>query len=234
MKNLAIIPARSGSKGLIDKNIRLINGEPLISYSIRAAVESGMFDEVMVSTDSEKYAKIAKECGASVPFLRSKENAGDHASSWDAVREVLKQYEELNRAFDTIALLQPTSPLRESRDIIDGYKLFHEKNADSVIGVCEVEHSPLLCNLIGDDLSLDNFVSSEIYTTPRQKLPKYYRVNGALYIVRVKKSTDIPDLYDSKCYAYIMPQEKSIDIDSIIDFQMAEMIMEESRKERIR
>ena len=227
MNNLAIIPARSGSKGVIDKNIRLINGKPLISYSIRAAIDSGMFDEVMVSTDSEKYARIAKECGASVPFLRSKENAGDHTSSWDAVREVLKKYEESGRVFDTIALLQPTSPLRESKDIIGGYKLFHEKNADSVIGVCEVDHSPLFCNVIGDDLSLDNFVSSEIYTTPRQKLPKYYRVNGALYIVRVKENIDIPNLYDNKCYAYIMPQEKSIDIDTELDFRMAEIIMEE-------
>lgn len=224
-KNLAIIPARSGSKGVIDKNIRLLNGKPLVAYSIEAALKSKMFDEVLVSTDSEKYAEIAKKYGADIPFLRSKENSDDQTSSWKVVREVLKRYDEMGENFDTITLLQPTSPLRSSEDIISGYRLFHEKKADSVIGVCEVEHSPLLCNLINHDLSLQNFVRPDIYMKPRQELPQYYRVNGALYIVRVKEVINIPDLYNSKCYAYMMPKEKSIDIDSLMDFQLAEMIM---------
>lgn len=227
MINLAIITARSGSKGVIDKNIKLLHGKPLLAYSIEAALESKMFEEVLVSTDSEKYAEIAKEYGASVPFLRSEENSGDDISSWDAVREVLKTYGELGKKFDTVALLQPTSPLREAEDIINGYRLLHEKNADSVIGVCEVEHSPLFCNLIGEDLSLQGFVRSDLYTKPRQKLPKYYRVNGALYIVKTRGNADIAALYDSRCYACIMPKEKSVDIDSMLDFRLAEIMLEE-------
>lgn len=222
MKNLAIIPARSGSKGLSDKNIRLMNGKPLLAYTIEAAIRSGQFEEVFVSTDSFQYAEIAKEFGANVPFLRTSKNASDNASSWDVVRETLKKYKELGEEFETIALLQPTSPLRKEEEIVGGYKLYRHKNANSVIGVCEMEHSPLQSNILNDDLSMENFIHKDIYLKPRQQLPVYYRVNGALYIVKVKDAVDIFDLYDKKCYAYIMPQEKSIDIDTDLDFEIAE------------
>ena len=95
MKNIAIIPARSGSKGLKDKNIRLLNGKPLLAYTIEAALKSKCYDTVMVSTDSKKYAKIAKEYGAEVPFLRGDENSKDNASPWEVVKEVLLKYKEL-------------------------------------------------------------------------------------------------------------------------------------------
>ena len=111
LKSIAIIPARSGSKGLPDKNIRPLNGIPLIAYTIKAALDSGMFDTVMVSTDSEKYAEIARKYGAEVPFLRSAATSGDKSSSWDAVKEVLAQYEsQLGKTYDVVALLQVTSP----------------------------------------------------------------------------------------------------------------------------
>ena len=115
MKAIAIIPARSGSKGLKDKNIKLLNGKPLIYYTIKAALDSNCFDEVYVSTDSEKYRDIAIECGASVPFLRNTENAGDKSSSWDVVRECLAKYKEIGKDFDCFMLLQPTSPLKQSK-----------------------------------------------------------------------------------------------------------------------
>lgn len=119
MRNIAIIPARSGSKGLKDKNIKLLNGVPLLAYTIKAAVESNMFNEIFVSTDSEVYAQIAREWGANVPFLRSAELSGDEVSAWDVVRDSIKRYEGLGKKFDTVALLQPTSPLRTSKDIIN-------------------------------------------------------------------------------------------------------------------
>lgn len=227
MKNLAIIPARSGSKGLIDKNIRLMNGKPLLAYTIDAAIKSSQFEEVFVSTDSIKYAEIAKQFGAKVPFLRSLQNAGDRASSWDVVRESLKMYEESGKNFDTIALLQPTSPLRQASEIVEGYQLFEKKEANSVISVCEVEHSPLLCNVLDDNLSMKNFVNKEVYLKPRQQLPVYYRINGAMYIIRIKAVTDIFDLYDERCYAYIMSQKKSVDIDTELDFGIAERYLKE-------
>ena len=122
MKNIAIIPARSGSKGLKDKNIRNLNGRPLLAWTIEAAVRSGEFDEIMVSTDSEAYAEIARRYGADVPFLRSPATATDTASSWDTVAEVLENCRERGSTFDTFCLLQPTSPLRNAEDIRNAYR----------------------------------------------------------------------------------------------------------------
>ena len=150
MKNLAIIPARSGSKGLPDKNIKNLCGKPLIAHTIAAANDSGCFDEVMVSTDSEKYAGIARQWGASVPFLRSEATSTDQASSWDMVEEVLCNYEKAGRYFDTFCLLQPTSPLRTSEDIRGAYRLFEDKASFAVVSVCEAEHSPLWCGHLPD------------------------------------------------------------------------------------
>lgn len=123
MKNLAIIPARSGSKGLKDKNIKLLNGKPLLAYSVEAAKNSEIFEEIHVSTDTILYADIAIEYGASVPFLRSGKNSTDTASSWDVVRETISKYEEMGRVFDTVTLLQPTTPLRTADNIKEAYEI---------------------------------------------------------------------------------------------------------------
>ena len=140
MESIAIILARSGSKGLKDKNIKLMNGKPLIAYSIEAAKNSGLFDIVHVSTDSQKYADIAAEYGADEPFLRSEEMSSDTADSWDAVLEVLKRYKELGKDFDMVTLLQPTSPIRTGEDIKNVFEIFKVKDANAVISVCESDH----------------------------------------------------------------------------------------------
>ena len=119
MKAIAIIPARSGSKGLPDKNILQLDGKPVIAYTIEACLESGCFDRVHVSTDSEIYAKVAREYGADVPFLRCEELATDDASTEDVVRYVLDQYEKRKESFEVFGIMQPTSPLRNKQDIID-------------------------------------------------------------------------------------------------------------------
>lgn len=221
MKNLAIIPARSGSKGLKDKNIKLLNGKPLIAYTIEAAIKSKMFDEVMVSTDSEEYADIAKKYGANVPFMRNSELSNDTASSWDVVRDVFDKYKEAGKEFDTVALLQPTSPLRTAEDIIDGYKIFNEKNANAIVAVCEVEHSPLWCNTLPDDLSMEKFIRPEILGLPRQSIPKYYRINGAIYIVKTEYFKKTKNIYSEKSFAFIMKKENSVDIDDEFDYFIA-------------
>lgn len=224
MRNIAIIPARSGSKGLKDKNIKELFGKPLIAYSIEAAVQSGLFDEVMVSTDSEVYADISKKWGAEVPFLRSEETASDSASSWDTVREVLAGYKNLGKEFDTVCLLQPTSPLRTCDDVKNAYQIYEKKNAKTVIGVCQTEHSPLWENTLPEDGAMDNFISKE-HSQRRQALPKYYRINGAMYIVATDTIVNKGDIYENS-YAYVMPTEKSIDIDTELDFIIAEKVME--------
>lgn len=225
MKNIAIIPARSGSKGVKDKNIRMLNGKPLMAYSIEAALNSKQFTCIHVSTDSEEYARIAMQYGAEVPFLRRKETASDTASSWDAVREVLNRYREFGQEFDTVALLQPTSPLRTEEDICKGYQILKDKNADSVISVCEAEHSPLWCNTLIEDGCMDGFIKTDD-NAPRQKLSVYYRLNGALYIVKTSVILEKRDIYQKNSYACRMSQEHSVDIDTELDFCIAKAVMD--------
>ena len=228
MKNLAIIPARSGSKGLKDKNIKLLDGKPLIAYTIEAALKSGEFDEVMVSTDSEEYAAIARQYGASVPFMRSEETATDTAGSWDVVEEVLQGYEKLGKSFDTFCLLQPTSPLRDAGDIAGAYGLFREKADFAVVSVCEAEHSPLWCGHLPEDGEFTDFIDADAMKQ-RQAGGKFYRLNGAIYIVSCAKFRESRYLYQKGSFAYVMSQQKSVDIDSELDFRMAEFLMNESR-----
>lgn len=224
MKNIAIIPARSGSKGLIDKNIKELNGKPLIAYSIDVAKESGVFDEIMVSTDSVRYAEIARNYGASVPFLRSEEQSGDNAGSWDVVKEVLLGYLRNGMKFDTVCLLQPTSPLRSKNDIRNGYKLFEEKDAEAITAVCEMDHSPLWSMVLPADGLMREF-RKNLRSIPRQKLEKYYRINGALYIRRICYGIDSIELLEDREYAFIMDRNRSVDIDTFEDFELAEWYM---------
>lgn len=228
MKRIAIIPARSGSKGLKDKNIKELLGKPLIYYSIKAAIDSKAFDKIFVSTDSQKYADIAKECGADASFLRSERTSSDTASTWDAVREVLDEFDKRGEHYDQIMVLQATSPLRTSEDINNAINLYNEKKANAVVSVTETDHSPLWCNTLPEDGSMDNFENPATVNLPRQKLPKYYRYNGAVYLIN-RTELDQAQMFKKKCYAYIMPQDRSIDIDTELDFRIGEILME-SRK----
>lgn len=225
MKRLAVIPARSGSKGVKDKNIRSICGKPLLAYSIEAAKKSGLFDMIYVSTDSKKYATIAEEYGGEVPFLRPESLSTDTASSWDVVKQALEAFDKEGRVFEEIALLQPTSPLRTAEDIINAHALFTEKEALAVIGVCPMDHSPLWSGTLPEDASMKGFIKPEILKSPRQALPTYYRINGAMYYIRRACLEHLDNLYENKCFAYIMPAERSVDIDTELDFQLAEVFL---------
>lgn len=222
---LAIIPARGGSKGIKDKNIINLKGKPLIAYTIEAAIESQVFDEIMVSTDSLKIAEISKSFGAKIPFLRPKELASDNAKTVDVIIHALNYYINQNIEFDYFMLLQPTSPLRNSKDIQNAVNLLFEKNANSIVSVCETEHSPLWSNTLPDDLSLANFIKQEVKNIPRQELPKYYRINGAIYISNVDFFISEKDFYGEKSYAYVMPPERSIDIDNLVDLKLVEILL---------
>lgn len=225
MSNIAVIPARSGSKGLKDKNIKRLKGKPLLAYTIEAALTSGVFDCVHVSTDSESYAAIAREYGADVPFLRDAELASDTAGTWETVRAVIRRYKELGKEFDNVTLLQPTSPLRDASDIQNAVSIFEEKKADSVISVCEVEHSPKICNTLGENDSMEDFIDTKTVGR-RQDLGTYYRINGAIYIQRMDVLMEEKNLYGQKSYAYIMNKIHSVDIDDAFDFMVAEAAME--------
>lgn len=224
MNNIAIIPARSGSKGLPDKNILDLNGHPLMYYTIKAALESGCFDTVMVSTDSEKYADIAKSCGAEVPFLRTEELSSDTAGSWDVVREVLTKYKVMGNSFDYVALMQPTSPLRNAEDIKNAFKMLSRDNVHTVVSVTEVEHPVQWCFTMPECGSMKTYAESPYNQMRRQDLETHYRENGAIYIVNASKILNRDyNYYGDNCYGYVMPGERSMDIDSRMDFMIADI-----------
>ena len=229
MKNIAIIPARSGSKGLPNKNIRPLNGVPLMAYTIRAALNSGMFEHVMVSTDSEEYAQIAKEWGAEVPFLRSAATSTDMSSSWSVVREVLDRYEQMGETFDTVALLQATSPLRTGENIVQAYKQMEQKGANSLYSICEIGYPVISCKYVPESLSMNEAVpvieADPTLYLPRQTQPVAYRTNGAIFLYRVDAFKTDPHPYATKCYGFIMDKIYSTDVDDLEDFTITEAII---------
>jgi CMP-N,N'-diacetyllegionaminic acid synthase len=225
MKILYIIPARGGSKGLPNKNIKLLAGIPMIAYSIRAALSSRYKGVVMVSTDDDKIAIIAKEQGAEVPFIRPAELAKDTSSTVDVIVHALEYYKSKDISFDIIVLLQPTSPLRGTIDIENSIELLKKNNADAVVSVCENEHHPLWSNELPSDGSMKNFLREEIKGKNRQQLPKSYRLNGAVYVSKVDVFFNKRSFLHEGTFAYIMPQQRSVDIDTEIDFKLAELLL---------
>lgn len=229
-RNLAIIPARSGSKGLKDKNIKVLNGKPLITYTIEAALKSNIFSEVLVSTDSEQYKKVSEEYGAWVPFLRPRYFAEDTTSTNDVIENVLVTLEKMGKTYENFMVLQPTSPLRDENDMKKAFDFFIEKNANSVISMCECEHSPLLTRKLSNEKQLDGFLA-DLKCLVRQEISNYYRLNGAIYIAKVDYFKQYKDFYKENSYAYIMDKCKSVDIDDINDFLYAEFLMKSIKRE---
>lgn len=225
MKCLAIIPARCGSKGLPNKNIKSLCGKPLMSYTLEAAVASGVFDTVMVSTDSKEYADVALQTpGVEVPFLRSKENSQDTSSTWDAVREVLHRYQDMGVEYDMFCVLQITSPLRDAQHIREAFQQYKNKEAYSIVSICEMEYPLSVCNYLPEDHSLVGFIRTDGNSYARQKVRKSYRFNGALYMCNTEAFLRLGSIYEERCFAYIMETQKSVDIDTIDDFNMAEYL----------
>lgn len=229
MKVLAVIPARAGSKRLPNKNILELEGKPLIAWSIEAAKMSKYVTDIVVSTDGSKIAEVARDFGASVPFFRPEELSSDTASSVDAVKHCIEFYKnQLDKSYDYVLLLQPTSPFRLADDIDKAVELLRLKQADAVVSMCECEHSPLWANRLPEDASLDDFDKEEFKGLRSQDLPKYYRYNGAIYLTSVKRFLEEKSFnFKTKSYAYIMPQERSVDIDTALDFKLAELLLRE-------
>ncbi|HIF9279607.1 TPA: cytidylyltransferase domain-containing protein [Photobacterium damselae] len=230
MKILAVIPARSGSKRLPNKNTLNLCGKPLIQWTIEAALDCEELDTIMVSTDCINIANIATSAGASVPYLRSSDLSSDTASSVDVVLDVIRYYESIKENFDVIILLQPTSPLRTKADIKKAIKIYKEKRADAVISISECDHSPLWCNTLPVDDSMDSFISEDIKLLRSQDLPSFYRLNGAIYLVNIDKFKEKKAFIINNSYALKMSKYSSIDIDDAMDFEYAKSIMNNDLK----
>ncbi len=219
-KVLAVIPARGGSKGIKNKNIYPLCGKPLIAYSIEAAKKSNYIDEIVVSTDSEKIANIAKEYGASVPFLRPSELATDTSKSIDAIIYTIETLKKNGNIFDILVLLQPTSPLRITEDIDGALYTFAKKSFKSIVSVSEVNDNPILIRTIDDDGKLRRLLNTDS-SVRRQDMKNYYRVNGSIYINLISEINANTSFNDNEL-PYIIPQERSVDIDELKDLAVAE------------
>lgn len=222
---LAIIPARSGSKGMKDKNITPLCGKPMIAYTMEAALESGIFEDVVVSTDSPLYAEIAKGFGASVPGLRPEELSHDRATSADVVLYTLDLLEKQGKNFDYFVLLQPTSPLRTHTHIVDGIKLLMEQQADSVVSLCPCAHPPeWTCK--EEHLSNLSYFATELKNQPRQTLKSSYQLNGSLFIAKVSVFREEKNFFCGNSVAYLMKTKDSVDVDDKDGFLFAEYLLQ--------
>ena len=222
MRRIAIIPARSGSKGLKDKNIIDLCGKPLIAYSIEAALETGLFDHVIVSTDSEHYAEIAQHYGAEV-MMRGEALSNDKATTFMVLEDILKN--RLQESIDYFVLLQPTSPLRTSKHITEAIEKFESKieHFDFLVSMKEAEHAKVLVNPIDDDESLKYFDTD--FSNYRRQGYKDYSPNGAIFIAKPDSYLEQKHFFGAKALSYIMSAEDSVDIDGALDLVVAKAII---------
>ena len=221
MKKIAIIPARAGSKGLKDKNIIDIEGKPLLAYSIEAAIESNIFEQVIVSTDSKEYGEIARKFGAEVMY-RGENLSNDNASTYLVIEDLLSK---VSIKFDYFVLLQPTSPMRTSLHVKEAVELF-EKNYNSfdfLVSVKEAEHARVLVNSIDEDCSLKNFDTD--FSNYKRQAYKDYSPNGAIFIGKNDVYLSQKHFFGANSIAYKMSRFDSIDIDDQIDYELACLCM---------
>ncbi len=222
-KILGIIPARGGSKRLPRKNIMLLAGRPLVSWTIDAGCKSKYIDKLIVTSDDEEILSVSKQSGAYI-FKRPDELASDTATTFEVVKNLIDNMP----GYNFIVLLQPTSPLRNERHIDAAIELLMQKNADAIISICETEHSPLWCNTIPEDGSMRNFLRDELKNKRSQDIDKYYRLNGAIYICNTDKLLQEKSFFiQDNMYGYIMENKYSLDIDNAFDFKFAEFLIQE-------
>jgi len=223
---LALVPARRGSKGIPDKNIKMLNGKPLIAYSIEVAKKSKYIDAIIVSTDSKEIAEISQKYGAEVPFIRPKELSTDSAKSINVILHAMNCIENnVNKKCDYLILLQSTSPFRDSTDIDESIEEIINKEKDALVSVCEVSENPYWMEVIDEEGNLKYFIEGEEKYDRRQELPKIYIFNGAIYIAKWEVLKKDKSFYERECLPFVMSKEKSLDIDTPLDFEFAEFLM---------
>ncbi|HYJ62838.1 MAG TPA: pseudaminic acid cytidylyltransferase [Parafilimonas sp.] len=220
-KNIAIIPARGGSKRIPKKNIREFCGKPIIAYSIEAALASNLFDEVMVSTDDKIIADIAIQYGAAVPFMRSEKNADDYSTTFDVLEEVLKEYESMNRNFTYGCCIYSTAAFISTALLHKAYKKLIEENFDSVYPVAEYS-SPMWRSLKIEDGKITMWWPENL-NKRSQDLPKSYHDAGQFYWFDTEKILQAQTLYTQNSGAVIIDDLHVQDIDTLQDWQLAEL-----------
>lgn len=222
MNRIAIIPARGGSKRIPRKNIRLFLGAPIISYSIRAALASNLFDTVMISTDDEEIAKIAKQYGAEVPFMRSIENSNDFAGTTSVILEVLDQYRLEGKIFNHFCCIYPTAPLITAIDIKESYDLMVKGGYETVFPVVPFGYPIQRC-LVVREMGKVEMLWPENMTKRSQDFPICYHDAGQFYWVDTKPFLQNKLIFSTNSAPFILDEMKVQDIDNESDWRMAEL-----------
>lgn len=222
LKIMGLVPARGGSKRLPGKNMKEFRGKPLIYWTLNAAKESSVLDVIAVSSDMPETLDFAEDWGAFC-IRRPPELATDTANSADVAIHAMAEVERSGRDIDALMLLQPTSPLRTSSDIVDAVERMTSMNADSVISVVEVSPHPALCHPLSSAQRMDQFLRNKLLSKSESLAPHYY-YNGALYLVAKSYLVERRSFVSPETVGLIMPRERSIDIDTEADFVMAEAL----------
>ena len=218
MRNLCIIPARGGSKRIPRKNVKLFLGKPMLAYSIETATKSGLFNEIMVSTDDEEIAEVARQYGAKVPFMRSAETASDYATTADVLKEVITKYQELGMIFDNFCCFYATAPLVQSKDMISAFECLQKSEFTCVYPVVQFSYPIWRCLDLAKDGSMTRHWP-EFENSRSQDLPKEYHDTGTFYWYKTKEWL----LGNIKLGGIEVSETTIQDIDTETDWKLAEM-----------
>ena len=226
MKILVIIPARGGSKGIPHKNIKPLNGKPLIYYTIDVARQIVSDDDICVSTDDPEIVKCIKDYGLDVPFMRPAELATDKAGTYEVLLHALNYYENQGKQYDVVLLLQNTSPFRTGNQVKEALALY-KKDLDMVVSVKEASSNPYYNCFEEDGDGYLHISKGDGQFTRRQDVPKTYEYNGAIYIINPESLKKMPLGKFKKRVKYVMDDIHSIDLDTMIDWKFAEFVINE-------
>lgn len=221
MSKIAVITARGGSKRIPQKNIKTFSGMPIIYYSIKAAINSNLFDVVMVSTDDKEIADISKRYGAEVPFYRSSKNSDDYTGTDEVLKEVLLEYKKMNREFDFLCCIYPTAPFVTAQKLSKAYQVFCESNAEALVSVVKYSYPPQRCFII-NDLFLQ-YKWKENIMKRSQDLEDYYHDAGQFYFWQVDSFFSNINSMPVKTVPYVLNEMEVQDIDTMEDWKIAEL-----------
>ena len=221
MRNLCIIPARGGSKRILRKNIKPFLGKPIVTYSIKAALDSGLFNEVMVSTDDSEIAEIAKKCGATVPFFRSKKNSDDFATTYDVIKEVIENYKKQEQEFDNLCCIYSCAPFVSANTLKLGFSKLIDENLDSVFPIISFSF-PIQRALCDNDGKI-SMIEEKYLNVRSQDLKKRYHDAGQFYWCNTVKLMESKKLLTSNTGGIIISELDAQDIDTETDWKLAEL-----------
>ncbi|MGI5172139.1 pseudaminic acid cytidylyltransferase [Treponema sp. OMZ 840] len=221
MKTIAIITARGGSKRIPRKNIKEFMGKPMLAYAIEAAQKSGIFDTVIVSTDDEEIAALAKNLGAEVPFMRSAKTSSDYAITYDVLEEVLAEYKKINIGFDTLCCIYPCVPFLTADSLYKAYNQMFSDSHDAVMPVCKYPVPIEWAMIISEGKLMPNDRAAQLIRS-QDLVPKYYDA-GMFYFCKTSALLEHKTLVPPNTGAYIIDETECQDIDTLEDWKSAEL-----------